>query len=96
MDGEDNGLHEKLKALGLEEVRRLRAKGVYGERNRPIVDEWIESQERKLSEEARERDFALREAEPGRKTRNKASPAVIVLAMAATISAICAVMALFL
>ena len=60
MSDRDDEFREKLKSLGLEEVRRLRAKGVYGERKRPIIDEWIESQERELSESFREGDLGIR------------------------------------
>ena len=98
MSEEDRELRKKLEELGIKEVRRIRAKGAYGERKRPIVDEWIAHQERNLSEDALERDFVLREEELGvnRKTRNTAKTAAIVLAIAATISAICAIIALFL
>ncbi len=60
MSDRDDDLREKLEALGIEEVRRLRAKGVCGERKRPIVDEWIASQERELSESFREEDLGIK------------------------------------
>ena len=60
MSDRDDEFKEKLESLGLEAVRRLRAEGVYGQRKRPIVDEWIESQERERSESFREEDLGIK------------------------------------
>ena len=84
----DDDLRENLKDLGLEEARRRRACGDYNERKRPVVDEWIASQERKLLEEASERNLSMRseEIDIARRAKNAADRA----AMAATIAAIAA------
>ena len=60
MSDRDDDLRGKLEALGIEEIWRLRAKRVYGERKRPIVDEWIASQERELLESFREEDLGIK------------------------------------
>ena len=60
MGDRDDEFREKLQGLGLEDVLRLRAKGVYGERKRPIVDEWIASQERELSESSRQEELDIK------------------------------------
>ena len=63
MSDRDDEFLGKLKCLGLEEVRSRRAHRDYGEKNLAIVNYWIESQERKLSEEASERGLSLRSEE---------------------------------
>ena len=84
----DNDFREKLKSLGLEEVRRRRAHGDYGERKLAIVNYWVDSEERKLSEEASELNLSMRseEIDIARRAKNAADRA----AMAAIIAAIAA------
>ena len=84
----DDDLRENLKDLGIEEVRLRRARGDYNERKRPVADEWIASQERKLLGEASELNLSMRseEIDIARRAKNAADRA----AMAATIAAIAA------
>ena len=86
MSDRDDDLREKLDYLGLDKVRQRRAQCVYGERKRPIVDEWIESQERELSESLREEDLGIkRNAATAQKT---AAIAAIIAALMAIIGVI--------
>ena len=89
----DDAFQEKLKSLGLEEVRHRRAHGVYGEKNLAIVNYWIDSQERKLSEEASERGLSLRSEEidiarSAKKAAADAATAAIIAAIAASVGMI--------
>ncbi len=89
MGEEDHEFRKKLEALGIEEVRWLRAKGSYGEPKRPLVDEWMASQERKRSEEALERSLSLRSEEIS--IARSAKKAAIAAAAAAIVAAIAAI-----
>ena len=86
MSDRDDELLGKLKSLGLEEVRRRRAQGVYGERKIAIVDEWLESQERERSESSREEDLGIKRYAASR--QNIAAIAAIIAALMAIIGVI--------
>ena len=43
-------LWPKLEVKGLKEVRKLLAQGVYGEKKRPVVEEWVHQKEEEQSD----------------------------------------------
>ena len=93
MSGQDDEFEKKLKSLGLQEVKRRRAHRDYGEKNLAIVNYWIDSQERELSEEASERGLSLRSEEidiarSAKKAAAAAAAAAIIAAIAASVGMI--------
>ena len=93
MSDRNDEFEKKLKSLGLEEVRRRRAHRDYGEKNLAIVNYWIDSQERELSEEALERGLSLRFEEidiarSAKKAATDAATAAIIAAIAASVGMI--------
>ena len=93
MGDTDDDFLEDLKSLGLEGVSHQRAQSAYGERKLAIVNYWIESQERKLSEEASERGLSLRceeidIARSAKKAATRAATAAIIAAIAASVGII--------
>ena len=99
MSDRDDEFQEKLKSCGLEEVRRRRAHRVYGEKNLAIVDYWIDSQERKFSEEASERGLSLRSEEidiarEAKKAATDAATAAIIAAIAASVGMMMSIISL--
>ena len=88
---EENRFWKKLDALGPEEVRRRRAQGIYGEKKQRLVDEWIASQERKLSESVREEDLGIKRY--AATTQKIAAIAAIIAATMAIIGVAVSIMA---
>ena len=86
MSDRDDEFREKLKRLGLEDVRRKRANRNYGERKQRVVDEWIESQERERSESSRKEDLGIKRYAASR--QNIAAIAAIIAALMAIIGVI--------
>ena len=92
MGDTDDEFREGLKSLGLEEVRRKCADGIYGERKQRIVDEWIESQERERSESSREEDLGIKRYAASR--QNIAAIAAIIAALMTIIGVIVSIITL--
>ena len=99
MSDRDDEFLGKLESLGLEEVRRRRAHRDYGEKNLATVNYWIDFEERKLSEEASERNLLLRAEEidiarEAKKAATDAATAAIIAAIAASVGMMISIISL--